>query len=318
MAPAEHLDAVQEALIRAARQGADRRSRARRACRWARSPAASSCNRCARRSPSSPKSARIVAGDPDRSPVDGNGAFIAPILLRSDDPWGAAGDPRRRGVRAGLDDHALSRPRRRDRARQSRHGLAGLVAVHLRSRRRRGFRARRRRLSRPDGDPRPDLAPRNRPATARPSPSSSMAAPAAPAAARRWAGSAASPITCSAPRSRARPDMLPRWSGNGCRAPTKTEGDVHPFRKRISELEIGYTLKTASRTVTLEDIEHFAAFHRRQFLRPHGRGGGEGEPDLRRPRRPRLSDPLLRRRPVRRSRSRARCSPITASRACAS
>jgi oxepin-CoA hydrolase/3-oxo-5,6-dehydrosuberyl-CoA semialdehyde dehydrogenase len=40
----------------------------------------------------------------------------------------------------------------------------------------------------------------------------------------------------------------------------KPEGDVHPFRKRISELEIGYTLKTASRTVTLEDIEHFAHF----------------------------------------------------------
>jgi oxepin-CoA hydrolase / 3-oxo-5,6-dehydrosuberyl-CoA semialdehyde dehydrogenase len=40
----------------------------------------------------------------------------------------------------------------------------------------------------------------------------------------------------------------------------KLEGDVHPFRKRISELEIGYTLKTASRTVTLDDIEHFAHF----------------------------------------------------------
>jgi hypothetical protein len=40
----------------------------------------------------------------------------------------------------------------------------------------------------------------------------------------------------------------------------KPEGDVHPFRKRIAELEVGYTLKTASRTVTLEDVEHFAHF----------------------------------------------------------
>jgi oxepin-CoA hydrolase/3-oxo-5,6-dehydrosuberyl-CoA semialdehyde dehydrogenase len=40
----------------------------------------------------------------------------------------------------------------------------------------------------------------------------------------------------------------------------KPEGAVHPFRKRIAELEVGYTLKTASRTVTLEDIEHFAHF----------------------------------------------------------
>jgi oxepin-CoA hydrolase/3-oxo-5,6-dehydrosuberyl-CoA semialdehyde dehydrogenase len=40
----------------------------------------------------------------------------------------------------------------------------------------------------------------------------------------------------------------------------KVEGEIHPFRKRISELEIGDTLKTASRTVTLGDIEHFADF----------------------------------------------------------
>lgn len=38
------------------------------------------------------------------------------------------------------------------------------------------------------------------------------------------------------------------------------EADVHPFRKSFDELEIGYTLKTGSRTVTLEDIEHFADF----------------------------------------------------------
>ncbi|WP_338504077.1 phenylacetic acid degradation bifunctional protein PaaZ [Sphingomonas kaistensis] len=36
--------------------------------------------------------------------------------------------------------------------------------------------------------------------------------------------------------------------------------DAHPFRKRMSELHIGDTLKTASRTVTVEDIEHFAHF----------------------------------------------------------
>ena len=40
----------------------------------------------------------------------------------------------------------------------------------------------------------------------------------------------------------------------------KAEGDTHPFRRRISELDIGYTLKTKSRTVTLEDVEHFAHF----------------------------------------------------------
>ena len=38
------------------------------------------------------------------------------------------------------------------------------------------------------------------------------------------------------------------------------EGAVHPFRKRFGELEIGYTIKTAPRVVTLEDIETFAHF----------------------------------------------------------
>lgn len=38
------------------------------------------------------------------------------------------------------------------------------------------------------------------------------------------------------------------------------EGSAHPFRLRFGELPIGYTLKTSARVVTLEDIEHFAAF----------------------------------------------------------
>jgi oxepin-CoA hydrolase/3-oxo-5,6-dehydrosuberyl-CoA semialdehyde dehydrogenase len=35
------------------------------------------------------KSARIVSGDPDSSPVGGSGFFMSPILLRSDNPWGS-------------------------------------------------------------------------------------------------------------------------------------------------------------------------------------------------------------------------------------
>lgn len=35
---------------------------------------------------------------------------------------------------------------------------------------------------------------------------------------------------------------------------------VHPFRKTFDELEIGEVLETESRTITLEDIEHFAGF----------------------------------------------------------
>jgi oxepin-CoA hydrolase/3-oxo-5,6-dehydrosuberyl-CoA semialdehyde dehydrogenase len=35
---------------------------------------------------------------------------------------------------------------------------------------------------------------------------------------------------------------------------------VHPFRLKMSELHIGDTWKTPSRTVSIEDIEHFAEF----------------------------------------------------------
>ena len=42
-------------------------------------------------------------------------------------------------------------------------------------------------------------------------------------------------------------------------APT-VEGDRHPFRLRFGELKPGYSLTTKPRTVTLEDIEHFAHF----------------------------------------------------------
>ena len=34
----------------------------------------------------------------------------------------------------------------------------------------------------------------------------------------------------------------------------------HPFTRSFHELELGDTLKTGSRTITVEDIEHFAKF----------------------------------------------------------
>ena len=41
---------------------------------------------------------------------------------------------------------------------------------------------------------------------------------------------------------------------------TRNVGDVHPFRKTLEELEIGDAVLTGKRTITLEDIEHFARF----------------------------------------------------------
>jgi oxepin-CoA hydrolase / 3-oxo-5,6-dehydrosuberyl-CoA semialdehyde dehydrogenase len=56
------------------------------------------------------------------------------------------------------------------------------------------------------------------------------------------------------------PAMIAAITGQFIPGAPKREVDVHPFRRRMRELEIGDTLRTASRTVTLEDIEHFAHF----------------------------------------------------------
>jgi oxepin-CoA hydrolase/3-oxo-5,6-dehydrosuberyl-CoA semialdehyde dehydrogenase len=47
-----------------------------------------------------------------------------------------------------------------------------------------------------------------------------------------------------------------RWIRGG----KENLADVHPFRKTFDELEIGDTLHTKSRQVTLDDINHFAEF----------------------------------------------------------
>lgn len=56
------------------------------------------------------------------------------------------------------------------------------------------------------------------------------------------------------------PDMLSALVGSWLPGSSRTEGERHPFRLRFGELPIGYSIRTASRTISLEDIEHFAHF----------------------------------------------------------
>ena len=56
------------------------------------------------------------------------------------------------------------------------------------------------------------------------------------------------------------PMMIAAISGQYIPGAPKMVVATHPFRKRMSELAIGDTLKTASRTVSIADIEHFAEF----------------------------------------------------------
>ena len=58
----------------------------------------------------------------------------------------------------------------------------------------------------------------------------------------------------------ASPDLMTGITGGWVAGAQTLEEDRHPFRLRFPELEIGHTLWTKSRQVTLEDIEHFAEF----------------------------------------------------------
>lgn len=58
----------------------------------------------------------------------------------------------------------------------------------------------------------------------------------------------------------ASPDLLSGITRRYVPGASTVEKDVHPFRLSFGELEIGHTLWTEARTVTLKDIEHFAEF----------------------------------------------------------
>ena len=58
----------------------------------------------------------------------------------------------------------------------------------------------------------------------------------------------------------ASPDLLTGITRIYVKGAATIAGQKHPFRLRFPDLEIGHTLETAERQVTLADIEHFAAF----------------------------------------------------------
>jgi oxepin-CoA hydrolase / 3-oxo-5,6-dehydrosuberyl-CoA semialdehyde dehydrogenase len=58
----------------------------------------------------------------------------------------------------------------------------------------------------------------------------------------------------------ASPDMMTAITGRWTTGSARTTTDVHPFRKHLEELQVGDTIVGGPRTVTLEDIDHFAEF----------------------------------------------------------
>ena len=56
------------------------------------------------------------------------------------------------------------------------------------------------------------------------------------------------------------PDTIAAVIGQHVEGARRTAGEVHPFRKKLGELEPGYSFESGYREVTLADIEHFAEF----------------------------------------------------------
>ncbi|HEX5182718.1 MAG TPA: phenylacetic acid degradation bifunctional protein PaaZ [Allosphingosinicella sp.] len=258
MAPAGQLDAVEEALrqrLARVRIGDPREEGVTMGALASRAQLASVRAAVAELA----KSARIVAGDPDAPPVAGNGAFMAPILLRADDPWSsdAVHDVEAFGpvstimpyrdlgdaialANRGMGSLALSLFTFDDKVAEefvlgggAYHGRM-LILDRTSAKESTGH-----------GSPLPVLV---------------HGGPGRAGGGEEMGGVRGVTHYMQRTAIQGGPAVLSSVIGQWLPGAPKVEGEIHPFRKRISELEIGDTLKTGSRVVTLGDIEHFADF----------------------------------------------------------
>ncbi|HET9428231.1 MAG TPA: phenylacetic acid degradation bifunctional protein PaaZ [Allosphingosinicella sp.] len=258
LAPAEHIDAVQEALIARlakVRIGDPREEGITMGALASREQLQSVREAVTELA----KSARIVSGDPESSPVAGKGAFIEPILLRSDDPWGSPAihdvepfgpvstimpyrdlDDAIALANRGMGSLALSLFTFDKTVAES--FVLGAGAYHGRMVILDRTSARE---STGHGSPLPVLV---------------HGGPGRAGGGEEMGGIRGVTHYMQRTALQGAPEMLSAVVKQWLPGAEKNEGDVHPFRKRISQLDIGYTLKTKSRTVALEDVEHFAAF----------------------------------------------------------
>jgi oxepin-CoA hydrolase/3-oxo-5,6-dehydrosuberyl-CoA semialdehyde dehydrogenase len=205
------------------------------------------------------KSARIVSGDPGRNPVAGQGAFLEPILLRSDDPWGSPDvhDIEPFGpvstimpyrdlpdaialANRGMGSLALSLftfdPTVAEEFVLGAGSFHGRVMILDRTSEGE---------STGHGSHLPVLV---------------HGGPGRAGGGEEMGGVRGVTHYMQRTALQGSPALLSGIVKQWLPGAPKAEREVHPFRKRIAELEVGETLKTASRTVALEDIEHFAHF----------------------------------------------------------
>ncbi len=259
MAPAEHLDAIEAAIrdrLATTKVGDPRDRDSRMGALVSISQRDDVRSQIAKLTAAG---ARIVAGNPDARPGVAGGAFMEPILLRTDDPWGtdAVHDIEAFGpvstvmpykdipdaialANRGMGSLALSLfTHSPDVAREFIQGAAAyhgrmLVIDRTNSAESTGH-----------GSPLPVLV---------------HGGPGRAGGSEEMGGIRGVKHYMQRTAIQSSPAMIAAISEQYIPGGPKHEVAQHPFRRRMSELTIGDTLKTKSRTVTLEDIEHFAEF----------------------------------------------------------
>jgi oxepin-CoA hydrolase / 3-oxo-5,6-dehydrosuberyl-CoA semialdehyde dehydrogenase len=259
MAPAEHLDAVQEALAErlAKTKVGDPRSEDTRM--GALVSLSQRDDVRAKIAELEAAGAKIVAGDPSADPPIPGGAFLPPVLLRTDDPWSTAAvhdvEPfgpvstimpyndmadaialanRGKGSLAlSLFTHSPDAAREFIQGAAAYHGRM-LVIDRTNAAESTGH-----------GSPLPVLV---------------HGGPGRAGGSEELGGVRGVKHYMQRTAIQSSPAMIAAITAQYIPGAPKHVIDAHPFRKRMSELAIGDTLKTGSRTVSIDDIEHFAEF----------------------------------------------------------
>ena len=258
-APAEHLDALEKALaerLAATRVGDPRDKDTRMGALVSIAQRKDVQKRIAELEAAG---ARIVAGDPAAEPPVAGGAFLPPVLLRADDPWHseAVHDVEPFGPVSTImpyrdlgDAVAL--------ANRGRGSLCLSLFTHS------GEAAREFVLGAGSFHGRMLVIDRTNAAESTghgsPLPVLTHGGPGRAGGGEEMGGIRGVTHYMQRTALQSSPAMLAAITSQYIPGAPKRPVDVHPFRRRMSELAIGDTLRTASRTVTLEDIEHFALF----------------------------------------------------------
>ena len=259
MAPTEHLDALEEALrerLAKTKVGDPRAEDTRMGALVSNSQRDDVRARIAELEAAG---ARIVAGDPSaESPVKG-GAFLPPILLRSDDPWGtdavhdveafgpvstimpyrdlddaiALANRGKGSLALSLFTHSPDVARDFVRGAASFHGRMLVIDRDNASE------------STGHGSPLPVLV---------------HGGPGRAGGSEEMGGVRGVKHYMQRTALQSSPAMIAAITGQYVAGGPKHVIDTHPFRLKMNELKIGDTWVTDSRTVTIEDIEHFAGF----------------------------------------------------------